>query len=220
MKIDIDIISKNPLFDKINKNDINSIFSCLNVRTGEYKKGSYVFFEGESIDCIGIVQKGTLAAVKDTIGGNRSIFEQFSSPEMFGGAFACAQIKHSPISIQALQDSEVVLLNYKRIITTCSNACIFHNMLIENMMKILADKVLSLNGKLNVLSNRTTRDKLISYLEMQKDIANSNKFTIPHNREQLADFLFVDRSAMSRELCKMRDEGLINFYKNNFELLY
>ncbi|MEL7569975.1 MAG: helix-turn-helix domain-containing protein, partial [Eubacteriaceae bacterium] len=122
-------------------------------------------------------------------------------------------------SVLALSDSEVLLFDYKRIITTCSSACVFHAKLIENMLKILADDVLNLNDKLHVLSNRTTRDKLLAYFELQREIFNSDIFSIPLNREQLADFLFVDRSAMSRELSNMRDEGLIKFDKNNIELL-
>ena len=219
MNINIDVISKNPLFEKVSYSNLTSMFACLNVRYQEHKKGSYVFLEGQKVDYVGIVHKGKLAAVKDTYQGNRSIFDEYAPSEMFGGAFACAKLDKSPISVLALSDSEVLLFDYKRIITTCSSACVFHAKLIENMLKILADDVLNLNDKLHVLSNRTTRDKLLAYFELQSEIFNSNSFSIPLNREQLADFLFVDRSAMSRELSNMRDEGLINFDKNNIELL-
>lgn len=219
MNINIDVISKNALFENVSYSNLTSMFACLNVRYEECKKGSYIFLEGQKVDYVGVVQKGKLAAVKDTYQGNRSILQEYSPSEMFGGAFACAKLDKAPISVLALSDSEVLLFDYKRIITTCSSACVFHAKLIENMLKILADDVLNLNDKLHVLSNRTTRDKLLAYFELQREIFNSDIFSIPLNREQLADFLFVDRSAMSRELSNMRDEGLIKFDKNNIELL-
>jgi len=112
----------------------------------------------------------------------------------------------------------VLFIDYKKIVHTCSSACSFHNMLIENMIKVIAEKNLMLNQKLEYVSKGTTKDKLMMYLNVQAKKNNSKKFSIPFSRNELADFLCVDRSAMSRELCRLRDEGLINFNKNSFEI--
>ncbi len=214
-----EIIKNNPLFKGIADDNLTEMLRCLLATNSFYQKDSFVVLCGEKITKIGIVLSGKLAVLKDDVNGNRNIIAEISQGEMFGEAFASALEVRSSVSVQATQESEVLLLNFRRIITTCPSACAFHTKLIENMLAILANKILMLNQKLEFVSKRTTREKLLSFFEMQKRNVNSNKFSIPYNREQLADFLFIDRSAMSRELCRMRDEGLIRFNKNNFEIL-
>lgn len=215
----IEIIKQNPLFKGIAENDLKTMLSCLSSELCFYHRGSFVFLTGESINRIGIVLSGKIIITKEDEFGNRGIIAEAISGEMFGEAFACSEIMNSSVSAQTAEDSEVLLIDYKRIFTTCPSACAFHTKLIENMLMILAKKILILNQKIDIISQRTTREKLMTYFEIQKGIAKSDKFTIPYNREELADFLFVDRSAMSRELSRMRDEGLIDFYKNKFEML-
>lgn len=174
---------------------------------------------GESIRNVGIVISGKIAVIKEDGFGNRSIIAEMTPGEMFGEAFACAGIGNITVSVLAAADSEILMIDYKKIIATCSSACVYHTKLIENMLEILAKRVLMMNQRIDVISKRTTREKLMAYFEIQKAAAKSDRFTIPYNREELADFLFVDRSAMSRELCRMREEGLIDFRKNRFEIL-
>ena len=116
----------------------------------------------------------------------------------------------------ALADTRVLFLNVQKMLHTCSSACPFHTLLIQNLMSVIARKALELTRKIEHLSKRTTREKLLSYLSAQAQEAGSSQFTIPFSRQQLADYLTVDRSAMSHELCKMRDEGILSFYKNQF----
>jgi CRP-like cAMP-binding protein len=120
--------------------------------------------------------------------------------------------------VVAIEDSAVIFFDVKRILTTCSSACHFHSLVVQNMFFAISEKNRKLVQKLGHMSKRTTRDKLISYLSEEAKRQHSSSFTIPFNRQQLADFLSVDRSAMSNELCRMRDEGLLNFEKNRFEL--
>jgi CRP-like cAMP-binding protein len=129
----------------------------------------------------------------------------------------CAGIDRSPVTVQAAEDVEILFIDYKKIITTCPSACPFHARLIENMLKLVAKKNLMLNQKLEILSKRTTREKLLCFFDTQR--GSSQRFTIPFNREELARYLCVDRSAMSNELCKMRDDGIIRFRKNVFDVL-
>ena len=111
------------------------------------------------------------------------------------------------------------MFDVKRIITTCPSACRFHAMVVQNMFFAISEKNRRLVQKLGHMSKRSTREKLISYLSEEAKKQNTASFTIPFNRQQLADFLSVDRSAMSNELCKMRDDGLLEFDKNQFRLL-
>ncbi len=217
--IDYQIIKKNELFRGIEDDNLKSILSCLSAKVLVYKKGEYVYMTGENINHIGILLKGQVVVLKEDEDGNTNILSEISQSEMFGEALACAEIEISSVSVQAVETSEILLIDYKKIIRTCSSACIFHTMLIENMLKILARKTIILNQKMEILSKKTIREKLMAFFALQKNIANSNVFTIPYNREQLSKYLYVDRSALSRELGKMRDEGLIRFKKNKFELI-
>ncbi|MBQ2931976.1 MAG: Crp/Fnr family transcriptional regulator, partial [Clostridia bacterium] len=149
---------------------------------------------------------------------NRSILGDISVGEMFGEAYISPQSSVSLNDVAALEDSTVIFFDVKKIITTCSSACVFHSVVVQNMFFAVCDKNRKLVQKLGHISLRSTREKLISYLSEQSKQHASAEFTIPFNRQQLADFLSVDRSAMSNELCKMRDEGMIEFEKSRFKL--
>lgn len=138
---------------------------------------------------------------------------------MFGEAYAGPESGAILNDVVAVEDSKVIFFDVKRILTTCSSACRFHSVVVQNMFFAVAEKNRNLVQKLSHMPRRTTREKLISYLSEEAKKQNSSRFTIPFNRQQLADFLSVDRSAMSNELCKMRDEGLLRFEKNQFVLL-
>lgn len=217
--INYEIIKKNELFKGIEDRDLKSILSCLSAKVSVYEKGEYVYMDGQSIHHIGILLKGQVVVLKEDENGNMNILSKISKGEMFGEALACAEMEISSVSVQAVEASEILLIDYKKIIRTCSSACIFHTKLIENMLKILAQKTIILNQKIEIISKRTIREKIMAFLTLQKSLANSNVFTIPYNREQLSNYLYVDRSALSRELGKMRDEGLIKFKKNRFEII-
>ena len=138
---------------------------------------------------------------------------------MFGEAYIAPESGPLLNDVVAIEDSTVIFFNVKRVITTCSSACRFHAMVVQNLFFAISDKNRKLVQKLGHISKRSTREKLISYLSEEAKRQKSANFVIPFNRQQLADYLFVDRSAMSNELCKMRDEGLIEFKKNYFNLL-
>ena len=210
-------IKSNPLWDGIDYADFEKMFGCMDIKTRMYKKREIILLSGDRVDSIGLVLSGGVRVIKEDADGNITIITELAVSDLFGEALACAGAERSPLTVQAAQDSEILFLNYKKIIYSCSSACVFHSKLIENMLKIIANKNLQLNQKIEIISKRTTREKLLAFFDMQR--ASAKKFTIPYNREELAHFLCVDRSAMSGELCKMRDEGLIRFHKNKFEIL-
>ncbi len=217
MKEIFDIIKINPLFNGISFDEFEKIFYCIGARKESYKKNDIIVLSGNRIDFIGIVLLGSVKVIKEDINGNISILTELTKAELFAETFVCAGILHSPVTIQSSENSEILFINYNKIINICSAGCIFHTKLIENMLKLLAHKNLMLNQKIDILSKRTTREKLLLFFETQRGM--EKKFKIPYNREELAHYLCVDRSAMSNELCKMRNEKLIKFKKNEFEIL-
>ena len=162
---------------------------------------------------------GELHIQRDDYWGNRAIVNRIAVGEMFGEAYIAPESGALLNDVVAVEDSAVIFFDVRRIITVCSSACRFHSMVVQNLFFAISQKNKTLVQKLGHISKRTTREKLISYLSEEAKRQNSASFTIPFNRQQLADFLSVDRSAMSNELCKMRDEGLLEFEKNQFKLL-
>lgn len=219
MKKYIPVIKRTRLFAGVGDNEIESMLSCLGARLKTYKKGEYVFRQGEYISDITVLLDGKLHIQKDDFWGNRSILGEIIVGEMFGEAYATKDSGALLNDVVSIEDSVVVFFDVKRILTTCSSSCRFHAIVVQNLFIAISEKNRKLVQKLGILSKRTTREKLISYLSEQAKKQNSGSFEIPFNRQQLADFLSVDRSAMSNELCKMRDEGLLEFDKNRFKLL-
>ena len=219
MKKYIPVLKRTKLFSGVGEEDISSLLSCLGARKKEYKKGEYILREGEHISDIFILVEGKIHIQKDDYWGNRSILSVISVGEMFGEGYAAPESGALLNDVVAVEVSSVIFFDVKRILTTCSSACRFHNMIVQNMFFAISDKNRKLVQKLGHMSGRTTRTKLISYLSEEAKRQGSSAFTVPFNRQQLADYLCVDRSAMSNELCKMRDEGMIKFEKSRFELL-
>lgn len=212
-------IKQSSLFQGFSDSDLEHILKCLGAKNLRYRQREFIFHEGDSIERIGIVLSGKAVVIKDDEEGNRVIISEISPGSMFAEGFACARESKIDVSVMAAEESEILFIDYTKIAVTCPHTCDFHVKLIKNMLEILAKRIVMLNQKIEVISKRTIREKLLAYFEMQKRRAKSSKFTIPYNREQLAHFLFADRSAVSRELSKMREEGLIKFKKNRFELI-
>ena len=219
MKQFIPILKQTKLFSGVGDDEISSMLSCLGATLRVYKKGEFVLRQGERLSKIMVLAEGNLHIQSDDYWGNRSILGEICAGEMFGEAYAAPESGALLNDVAAVTDSAVVCFDVKRILTSCSSACRFHTIVVQNLFFAISEKNRKLVQKLGVLSKRSTREKLISYLSEQSKKQNSASFSIPFNRQQLADFLSVDRSAMSNELCKMRDEGLIRFEKNRFVLL-
>lgn len=219
MKEYIPILKRTQIFAGGGNDEIASMLLCLDARLHHYKKGEYVLREGEHLSDLMILVNGCLHIQKDDYWGNRSILEQIGEGEMFGEAYVAPESGPLLNDVAAAEDSSVISLNAKRIITTCSSACRFHTMVVQNLFFSISEKNKKLVRKISHMSKRSIREKLISYLSEEATRQNSSSFVIPFNRQQLADFLFVDRSAMSNELSKMRKEGLLEFERNCFKLL-
>lgn len=215
----LNILKQSQLFAGMAEDEILSVLQCLSARKKAYKKGTYLIHSGDGMDEIGFVLEGTVTIQKEDCWGNCAILSQASSGELFGEVYACLKQEACQVSVTASNDTCILFLNVQRMLHTCSSACPFHTRLIQNLLSVIARKTLELTRKIEHLSKRTTREKLLSYLSAQAQAAGSNQFTIPFSRQQLADYLIVDRSAMSHELCKLRDDGVLSFHKNRFTLM-
>ncbi|MGM9937580.1 MAG: Crp/Fnr family transcriptional regulator [Candidatus Ornithomonoglobus sp.] len=219
MKKYLQILKRSRLFAGIEENEIEDILGCLSAEIRSYGRGEYIFCAGEYISAVALLLEGCVYIQREDYWGNLSILNKLSEGEVFGEAYAVPGSGAALNNVVAKENSTVLFLDFNRILTVCSSACRFHSALIQNLFSLLAEKNRMLAQKLGHMSQRTTREKLLSYLSEQSAKAGSSAFDIPFNRQQLADFLAVDRSAMSNELCKMRDDGLISFNKNHFALL-
>ena len=223
MKEFIPVLKRTKLFSGVGDDDISTMLTCLGARLLTYKKGEHVLRQGEHLSDILVLAEGSLHIQRDDYWGNRSILGHIGVGEIFGEAYVAPESGTLLNDVIAVEDSAVFFFDVKRVISTCSSACRFHTMVVQNLFFAISEKNRGLVQKLDYMSRRTTREKLLSYLSEEAKKQNSASITLPSitlpfNRQQLADYLSVDRSAMSNELCKMRDEGLLEFEKNRFRL--
>ena len=219
MKKYLEILKKCALFDKIEEDNLLKMLVCLGAKTVSFDKKYTVFAEGSPAKYIGILLSGSAQVIQIDYYGNRNILTEIGPSELFAEAFACAQTKALPVSVIANEPSEIMLIDCDHILHTCQNNCGFHQQLIFNLMRDLATKAILFHQKIEITSKRSTRDKLMTYLTLQAKKADSNSFDIPFDRQELADYLEVERSGLSAEISKMKKEGLIDNQKNHFELL-
>lgn len=219
MKKYLGVLKKCILFGGIDDENIIAMLTCLNARVIETDKGEFIFNEGDAAEYVGILLTGEAQIIRDDFFGNRSIMTEVMPGELFGESFACADVKELPVSVVASENSEIMLIDCRRIITTCESSCVFHNMIIHNLLRVLAAKNLAFNKKMEIISKRTTRDKLMTYLMSQAKANGSSSFTIPFDRQELADYLGVERSAMSKEISRMKADGLIECDRSRFKIL-
>jgi CRP-like cAMP-binding protein len=208
-----------PLFYGIQPEDRKAMLGCIGYHIGTFKKGDIVAFEEENIKHIGILLSGAVDMIKEDLWGNKTMLVRMRKDELFGETFACGSDNLSVVTFMVSEDAKILFLPFDRVMHSCTMACQFHHRLIENMVHIIADKNRDLMRKVEVVSKRTIREKLLAYLSIQAQIQESRYFEIPLGRVELAEYLCVDRSALTRELAKMKEDGLIDYDKNCFRIL-
>jgi len=213
-----DLMLSTPLFHNMDKNELSLVLSCLGAQEKVIAKGEPAFLEGDPTGAIGMVLDGSVQIVRDDFYGSRSLIAQADAGELFAEAFACAGISTMPVSAYAKTDSIVLMMDHRKMLTVCSNSCPFHNLLIKNLLQVVAQKNLALSGKIRLMSQKTTKEKLMAYLLEQAKLNRSAEFTIPLDRQALADYLGVERSAMSTELGKLKKDGIIDFKGPDFKI--
>ena len=214
-----DIIAKSPLFAGIEEGELRTMLSCLGARKQHFPRSGAVFLEGDPAGMIGMVLEGSVQVVRDDVFGDRSVLTCAEPGELFAETFSCAGVETMPVSAYAAKDSVLLLMDCKRMLTVCANTCGFHNRLIRNLLQVVAENNLLLTRKIRIMSKKTTREKLMAYLMEQAKLHQSTDFTIHLDRQALADYLGVERSAMSFELSKLRKAGVLETKGSAFRLL-
>lgn len=215
----ITLLKGTSLFSGVEAGDIESMLSCLNATVRSCGRGEYVFRQGELVRGLTVLAAGGLHIQKEDYWGNLSILSDIRPGEIFGEAYIMPGSGALMNDVVAAEDSVILSFDIDRVLSLCPSACPFHALLIKNLFYTISEKNRGLVRKLGYMSKRTTREKLLSYLSDEAKRQGGSFLTIPFNRQQLADFLSVDRSAMSKELGKMRDEGILDFHKNKFTLI-
>lgn len=211
-----EILGSVRLFAGIAQEDYPAMLACLDARVAEVKKDDFLLLAGDRPTHVGVVLSGRLHVSRVDLDGNRSLLASLLPGDFFAEALCCAGVKESPVSVQADTEGQTMLIPFARILHTCPQSCSFHSRLLENMLGVLAHKNLTLQSRMEALGHKNLRGRLLCYLEAAA-VGQGRRFSIPFNREELADYLCVDRSALSRELGLLKKEGMLDYWKNNFE---
>ena len=212
------ILKKSNLFYGVSSEEISAMLKCLSARLKHFKKEEFIIRSGDCIRSVGMMLSGTALIIQEDFWGKRTIISEVLPGNIFAETYAC--IPSIPIEMSVISDSEcdVLFLDFNKILNVCTSACNFHTRLLQNFLSAIARKNLVLTKKMQHMSKKTIREKLLSYLSAESLKSNSSTFDIPFNRQQLADYLSIDRSALSNEMSKLQDEGILTYKKNRFTL--
>ena len=205
------------LFENIENNEVLELLKCLGLKTKVYKKNSVIIKTNDKIDYLGIILSGSAQIYRTDAAGRRVLTENLNADDIFAHDIVCLGIKRSPVLVETKEGCEVLFLPFEKVVTPCEKLCGYHIQLIKNILKIISKRNTLLNDKLDIVGQKTIRDEILALLNNYR--GEEKIFSIPFSREEMARFLCSDRSALSRELSKMRDEGILKYNKNHFEIL-
>lgn len=205
------------LFENVQNNEVLELLKCIGIKTKVFRKNAFILKAGSKIDYLAVILGGNAVMSKTDSFGKQTVIEELKMNDIFGHNIVCCGLDKSPVDVIAENECEVLFLPFEKVVTPCAKLCPYHLQLIKNVMKMISKRNSLLNDKIDIIGQKTTRDKIMALLETYHN--GQRVFSIPYTREEMAKFLCVDRSAMSRELCRMRDEGILKFSKNHFEIL-
>jgi CRP-like cAMP-binding protein len=213
------VLKKCALFRRMEEKNLGPLVQCLGAQVRSFQAEDYVFFAGDEINYVGIVLTGVIEIMKENLAGNKHIVAFLGPADLFAEGIVCTMRRISPVTVRVKESSKVMFIPYERVIKSCGNSCDFHISLIQNMMVVLGEKNVNLNRKLELLTLKGMREKLASYLMNESAERGTSMFQIMLNRTELADYLNVSRTSMCREMARMKEEGLIDFYGNSFKII-
>lgn len=215
----LEILKKNSLFTDFNDDEILTLLYSINAKISLYEKNEYILHINDDIDKFGILIEGQLNVQRIDYEGNLNIISNLKPSQLFAEAFVYADIKKMPVNVFCITQCKVIFIKKDSIESLFENDIHLYRKISNNILKDMSKKLFSLNRKVEILTKQNIREKVLAYLNSIYEVTNKNIIEVPFNREQLADFLCVNRSALSRELSKMKDEGIIDFHKNAFKIL-
>ncbi len=211
-------LTKTPLFQGIAPKELEQMLGCLGASARQYGKGQTIYHVGENVEQMGVVVTGSVHVVQDDVWGNRSIWAQVGPGQVFAETYASLPGEVLNVGVEAVEETQVLFLDVGRVLQVCPGGCPFHSRLLRNLLQVMALKNLNLTRKISHITPRSIRERMLAYLSNEAVRQGTMDFRIPFNRQQLADYLSVDRSALSAELSKMKREGLLDYQKNHFML--
>lgn len=217
--MDFQFLSETVLFKGASAEETEKMLSCMGAEEKNYDKGAVIYHAGDIVHSMGLVLWGCVNVESDDLWGNKSILNHIEKGQIFAETYACIPDEPMMVNVVAQEKSGVLFMNTSRLLSTCPNTCAYHSRLVQNLLSVTARKNLNLSRRILHTSSKSIRGRLISYLSFQAAEQRSRHFTIPFNRQQLADYLGVDRSAMSNELSRMQKDGLLTVNKNTFYLI-
>ena len=219
MTTDLFPLRDSTLFANIDDEDLHRLCNCLSAQEKEIAYDGFVFHTGERVSLVYYIISGSMHIIDEDFWGNRSIIETMPKDTLFGEAYVFSSMENHLVSVVAAENSTILEIDPIKLFETCANGCTCHSILVRNALAIVSEKIVRLTAKLGHVMQRTIREKLLSYLSVCAQRENSVSFFIPYTRQQLADYLCIDRSALSHELSRLQKEGMIRYHKNYFELL-
>lgn len=217
--MNLSFLSATNLFHGIREDELEALLPCLNAHERRFRKDEVIYRAGDTVTEMGLVESGSVNILCNFYWGGSHIFGHAGAGQLFAETYAAIPGKELLVNVVAAEDCEVLFLTLDKLLTTCQNGCAFHNQIIHNLIRISASKNLSLSARMMHTAPKSIRERLLSYLSEQAVEHGSAHFTIPFSRQQLADYLGVDRSALSNELSKMQRDGLLSFHKSEFTLI-
>ncbi|HWQ71986.1 MAG TPA: Crp/Fnr family transcriptional regulator [Desulfitobacteriaceae bacterium] len=212
----LDVLAKTALFNNIKADDLKTMLACLKPKISKFNKDDLLAAAGEKFENMGIMLSGEAVVSKENAAGNRTIMAILKPGDLFGEVVVFSHKSVWPATIVAQKPCLAMFLSRRKILGQCENICSWHSTIIENMLKLISDKTLMLNKQVEYLSMKSMRGKISSFLIEQSEKALNTRFILPMTRHELADFLNVSRPSMSREMGRMRDEGVLDFHKSSF----
>ncbi|MCR5666419.1 MAG: Crp/Fnr family transcriptional regulator [Eubacterium sp.] len=217
-KSSMKIYDKIDLFQNIERENLTTMLHCLGETVRSYKKGEIIIMDQEHVEHVGIVLKGSVHMIKEDLWGEKTLLAYMAAGDLFGETFAIQKSTRSYVTFVAASNCEVMFLSLYHVLHPCPNGCAFHLQITENLYNLIGLKNIQLMEKIEVVSKTSLRDKILAYLSLQAQKQQSRYIDIPLNRSEMAEYLHANRSAMTRELAAMQEEGLIDFDKNTFIL--
>lgn len=213
------ILQQTPLFQGISPSDLEALLSCLQATRKQLQKDQPIFLEGDPATHFGVVLQGRVSIIRTDYYGNTNMIHTKKAGQLFAEAFACSNVKEMPVSVYAADPSEVLLIDARRLMFPCDTGCGYHQQLVYNLLRIMSQNNVFLNQKMGIITKKTTREKLMAYLTSEAKACGSDQFEIEFDRQTLADYLGVERSAMSTELSKLAKDGYLEVKRRHFRIL-
>lgn len=212
------VLLDSPLFEGFPEEDLRHTLTCLQGEVHAYSRGEVIYSEGTKVTKIGLILEGSIDSIQEDYWGNRTLLGRVRAGRLFAESYIFAHADALPFSIVSVQRTVVLFLRYEKLVAPCEKVCDFHKRLISNLLSITAKKNIILLRKVNLVTRHTVREKVLGYLSAEARKSNSNRITLSLNRQDLADYLAMDRTTLSNELSKLQREGIISYARNVVEL--